>query len=326
MSFNNDNDYVNNVMDLHFKDYNLNEENKILLSNEISVFNHVIMLYNDDKFENDDKLNDFDHMFEYLFKAFLTSDNKDYDNTLYLIDYLNENEEELFAIWLFTNGPLSESDDINNEKSYLFRWIVSDHELVKKLDVNMINSLLEITEKFSFDDFYRKHYFEMYIDDSLFYKDKELTESILDDVLNSLEYILNTIYSDDFIQNKVVNLTQKQIDYIEKQKNILLNKKQMFLNKKQMFLNVLDGGSTDVESLSGDTEFYYGSDIESLSNYDDDDDIDIDDDNDDDNDDFATVPNVFVDDSGDDSDNDYNDEDMNDDIEISLSRKRKFEE
>ena len=271
-TLNNSEEYVNKIIKLFFYDYEIEEDQMEILTDEIQTIEHVANLFKEKKFIDEDKFQDFNFMYQYMFNAFLINDEEYDPNGLYLISTLVDLKEFDFALWLITSGPLCSKEFICDERAMLFRWIASDAELLSTFNVNKLNSLLCMTDKFDFEHLYQDEHFNMHFEDGLLaHSDDELVEPFLKKkkMINGIDYLLLTIYSHNFIQKKITNITPENLETINSQRQLLLNKKQRIIelrelrNQQASQEEELENEQSENESLSGDTEPYNSSASES---------------------------------------------------------------
>ena len=266
-SLNNSEKYVNKIINLFFYDYEIEEDQMEILSNELDTIEHVAKLFEEKKFIDEDKFQDFNLMFQYMVKAFLVNDTETDPNTLYLISCLIDLKEFDFAIWLITSGPLCSKENVSDERAMLFRWIVSDSELLSTFNIEKINSLILMTDKFDFEHFYNDEHFNMHIEDNIFIKFNEMDKSTFKKLINSIDLLLITIYNKNFIRKHIENINSEKYKIIDNQREILLNKKKMIIEgynniNKPEEEDEEDEEDEEIQSLSGDTEPYNSSDSE----------------------------------------------------------------
>ena len=199
-------EHVAKTIQEFFGDLNLPEDTKEQISSEAHVYNTIIDLFHEECFFTENLLEDFVAMYWFYRQAFL----KDVDmvNSYFDAMYLNnlcENDESEMAIWLVTRGPLAYNIDVDYCRAMLFIHITTEWKFENN-QIPKLQTLLDMTQKFSPFDIYDGERFTMV----------EECENI-----DSIKYLISTIYDQKFINSKLKGLTPCQLRDIYRQKRIL---------------------------------------------------------------------------------------------------------
>ena len=235
ISLNNSIEYVNGVIDNYFKGCDLNDELRKFLQDEFAIFEYVVGLFKFKDVETTNKLYDFVHMYHYMFKAFLISEKdlkQEYNNILHFIfsefDVASDcpdSPEKDFCIWLVTEGFASGDFNADNARGFLLRLICGQYHLFDSIPIEKIYMIGKMSKNIHYDLLYDSA-FGLYYENGLI--DEETNLKKLKALINCTNYLVNIIYSDEFINNHVEPLDNEELENIAKEKAILQMKLDVF--------------------------------------------------------------------------------------------------